>query len=106
MKSKKQLREKLSNLISKEIRVILKEEKIYPYQIDDARGKKLYDKYEKGERVLKRNREYEKEAKLDVFLRAAHMTLKELEELDRNYTDESWSIFIDTKKNLVQVTTD
>jgi len=84
-------------------------ESVYPYQIDDTRGKKLYDKYDIALSDKKWNDNnntgsdgYEDIFPLDAFLKKTKMTLKELKELE-SYTDESWGYYIDEDENLLKI---
>ena len=85
----------------------LNEDVSFPYQIDDERGKELYTKYNKAfENPAWKNIDgnYELEIDLKTLLKITGMTLDELEELSNNYSDESWSIYVDKNKSTVTQT--
>lgn len=80
------------------------QEEIYvPYQFDDERSKELYVKYNKAyenpawECI---DCPYEKQIELNALLDITGMTIDELKELN-SYKDESWSLDIDEKNNVV-----
>jgi|TARA_R100000093_G_C1894661_1_gene58006 hypothetical protein len=91
----------------------INEAKYYPYQIDDKRGEKLYDKYDKAmgddkwaDKVdLHQSDNYEQHIPLDQFLKKSGMTIKELKEL-KEYGDESWGLYIDEDENMLYISHD
>jgi len=94
----------------KRLKSQLTEEKYYPYQIDDSRGEKLYDKYDKAmgdwnwvKKVdLHKSDNYEQHIPLDKFLKKSGMSISQLKQLE-DYTDESWGMFIDEDENMLRI---
>lgn len=108
MSRKSQILKEIKSLV-KEYKS-LNETKYYPYQIDDKRGEKLYDKYNKAmgddnwvkKMDLHKSDNYEQHIPLDQFLKKSGMSISQLKQLE-DYTDESWDMFIDEDENMLKI---
>lgn len=113
MGGSKELKEINESMRVKRFGEFLNESTYYPYQIDDKRGEKLYDKYDKAmgdnkwaDKVdLHQSDNYEQHIPLGQFLKKSGMTIKELKELEE-YCDESWGLYIDENKNMLYISHD
>lgn len=82
---------------------------VMPYQFKgDRRGEELYTKYYKAfdDKAWDEKDSSERSIKLDVLMKITGLSLKELEELSKNYGDESWSLNVDAKGKIVTEYTD